>query len=251
MIDTHVHLSDPKFDLDRDLAIKRAKENGITKIIEVGCEPFLWKPSFRLSELNPEIYCAFGIHPHEAKTATTELFNTLENLLRQPKAVAIGETGLDYYYNHSPKDIQKQVLKTHLELSLKIKKPVIIHCRDAYQDLLDILNEYTGLSGVIHCFSGNTEEAKKLIELGFFLGIDGPVTYPKALVLKEVVKEIPLEKLLIETDSPYLPPQTYRGKRNEPSYLPHIADEIAKIKKIEINKVCEITLNSSIELFKF
>ena len=250
-IDTHAHLSDPKFNIDRDLAIKRAKENNVTNIIEIGCEPGLWKIAYGISALNPDIYCALSIHPHEARMATPELFKTLEELLKLPKMVAVGETGLDYYYDHSPREIQKTVLKIHIELALKLNKPLIIHCRDAYKDLINILGAYKSLNGAIHCFSGNTEEAKEVIKMGFLIGIDGPVTYPKANVLRAVVKEIPLEKILLETDSPYLPPQDRRGQRNEPSYLPQVAEEIAKIKNIGIDMVSEITSNNSFNLFKF
>lgn len=249
-IDTHSHLSDPKFDIDRDLVIKRAKENDVTGIIEIGCEPGLWKTAYGISELNPGIYCALAIHPHEARMATPALFKTLEELLQLPKMVAVGETGLDYYYDHSPREIQKTVLKLHVELALKLSKPLIIHCRDAYGELATILGTYKGLNGVIHCFSGNTSEAKELIEMGFLIGIDGPVTYPKANVLRSVVKDISLDKMLLETDSPYLPPQDHRGNRNEPSYLPHIAQEIANIKNIGIDTVAETTTNNAVMLFK-
>ncbi|MCB4791808.1 MAG: TatD family hydrolase [Elusimicrobia bacterium] len=249
LIDTHAHLSDPKFSIDRDLVIKRASENGINKIVEVGCEPYIWKDSFRLAKLNPGIFCAFGIHPHEAKLASPELLKTLEDLLKYPKAVAVGETGLDYYYNHSPKEVQQKVLKLHIELAVKTGKPVIIHCRDAYKDLIEILGPYPSIKGVIHCFSGNVNEALRLIEMGFLLGIDGPITYPKAAVLRNVVKEIPLDKLVLETDSPYLPPQEFRGKRNEPSYLAQIAEETANIKSVSIDEVSTITTQNALGLF--
>ncbi|MBN1622507.1 MAG: TatD family hydrolase [Endomicrobiales bacterium] len=252
-IDTHAHLTDAKFNIDRELVISRAKENNIEKIIEVGCEPFVWEATYKICELNPDIYCSLGIHPHDSKTATGDIFRNLYELCKLPKVVAVGETGLDFYYKHSDENIQKKIFIEHIKLAATVNKPIVIHCRQAYKDLLEILNKEiqpdSRPKGVVHCFSGNTEDARKLIDLGFYIGIDGPVTYPNAKVLVQAVKEIPVEKILLETDSPYLTPQQYRGKRNEPAYLPLIAEAVSYIKGIPVEKIAEITTNNAKTLF--
>ena len=252
LIDTHAHLSDGRFDVDRDLAIKRASDAGVAKIIEIGCEPYTWKASVDLAERNPGIYFALGIHPHEAVQANGELMAALSRACQHRKCVAIGETGLDYYYDHSPRPVQQAVFKAHIKLALELQKPLIIHCRDAYEDLLAILKHQSPLPpvpGVIHCFSGTRADAEAFIGHGFKLGIDGPVTYPKAMVLQEVVKDIPLEHFVLETDAPYLPPQPVRGKRNEPAFIVHTAEAVAYIKKVPIASVIDITTQNARQLF--
>jgi TatD DNase family protein len=251
-IDTHCHLSDARFEVDRDLVIKRAHGAGVGKMVEVACEPSLWKPSFDISVLNPDIFCAYGLHPHEAKHFNEEVLTMLEKLLQDKKAVAVGETGLDYFYNYSTPDAQKTVFRIHIKLARKLNKPLVIHCRQAYPDLFEILkSEKTGdnYRGVVHCFSGSAAEAAELIGMGFFIGIDGPVTYPSAKTLREVVKVTPLENMLIETDSPYLPPQEYRGKRNEPSYVALVAAEIAMLKQTTVETVAGKTTENALKLF--
>ena len=252
-IDTHCHITDSRFDGDRDKVISHSREKGVNTLIEVGCNPADWKKAIDLTAENQNIFCVLGIHPQDAKTASEIFFNELEDFLKLPKVVGIGETGLDYYYENSPREIQKNVFTTHMELYARTGKPVVIHCRNAYDDLIKILeaekNASQGYRGVIHCFSGSLPEAVRLAELGFFLGIDGPVTYPKAKDLREVVEKMPLDKLLLETDSPYLPPQPFRGERNEPSYLPLIAEEIARVKNISKEMVGEITGSNAKRLF--
>jgi TatD DNase family protein len=227
-IDTHCHLLDTRFDPDRDAAISRATEHGIQCFIEVGCDPQGWQATTAFAESHPDVFCALGVHPHEAEKVSAGTMKELESYAGRKKIVAIGEAGLDYHYEHSPRDIQKKVLLDHIALARRVKLPLTIHCRQAYQDLLAMLQQErpsdTGTySGVIHCFSGNLKEALQLIDLGFLIGIDGPVTYPAAKDLQEIVKQIPLERIVLETDSPYLPTQGYRGQRTEPSYLSLIA----------------------------
>jgi TatD DNase family protein len=248
LIDTHAHLTDARFDTDRAETIKRAKDAGISNIIEIACDPQKWDKALKLSKDNPGIYCALGLHPQDAKLYTPELFAQLEQLVKDPTVVALGETGFDYHYENSPRNTQNEVFIRHIEISVKTGKPLVIHCREAYPDLIGILKNYN-CRGTIHCFSGSVAEALELVTLGYYLGIDGPLTYPKSEILREVVKQIPLDRLVIETDSPYLPPQSFRGKRNEPYYIEHIAKEIARIKNIGLDAVGSATTANAVALF--
>ena len=252
-IDTHAHLLDERFDKDRMDAVKRASGAGVGIIIETGCVQASWLKTLEFTEKNENIYCALGIHPQNAKTATDKNFSDLEKLAQNIKCVAIGETGLDYHYEYSPREIQKEVFIKHLNTARKCSKPITIHCRDAYKDLIEIIKkEFIAngpVKGVIHCFSGTSAEAAALIELGLLLGIDGPVTYPSAGELRSVVEHVPLDSVLLETDSPYLPPQKYRGQRNEPAFIPLIAEQIAQIRKLDCNIVEKTTTTNAAALF--
>src|SRR3989339_631849 len=244
MIDTHCHLLDESFNSDRKEVIERAFAEGITKIIEISVEPSLWQGSLDLCRRYNNIFCTFGIHPHDA-----EKYVDYTHLLKDEKVVAVGEFGLDYHRNNVDKKIQAEVFEKQLDIAKKINKPVIIHSREAEVDSYKILSQYKNLRGVVHCFSSTLEYAEKFLALGYYLGIDCPVTYPKADNLRDVVKNVPLEKILLETDAPYLPPQKFRGKRNEPSYIKFIAEEIAKIKNLSIDEVSKITDNNAEVLF--
>jgi TatD DNase family protein len=252
-IDTHAHLLDKRYDPDRDDAIIRANKNKVEKILEIACEPGEWNAALELAVAKKGIYCVVGIHPQEAKIATPKILEDLERIAGDGKVVAIGETGLDYHYENSPREIQKKIFEHHIELSQKTGKPLVVHSREAYADLMQILKKQKfqhPRPGVVHCFSGTPDQALELIAMGFYIGIDGPVTYPKASNLKETVKRISLENILIETDSPYLPPQSYRGTRNEPSYISLIAEEIAAIKNVTTDEVAKITSENARSLFK-
>ncbi|MCX5778887.1 MAG: TatD family hydrolase [Elusimicrobia bacterium] len=253
MIETHAHLLDEKFDLDRDTTIARARTAGVDAIIEVGCEPANWQKTIAFAVAHKNISCVLGIHPQETIAAEPAVLDTLKNLCTHQKVVGVGETGLDYHFETSPRDMQKEVFIHHMDIARSLKKPLVIHCREAYRDLHDILtgqcSKPGSFFGVIHCFSGTLFDARELTDMGFLLGIDGPVTYPSARNLKEVVTAIPLESLVIETDCPYLPPQEYRGQRNEPSYLPLIAREIAHLKNIPAETVTAATTIAARTLF--
>ena len=272
LIDTHAHLDDPKFDNDRGDVIKRAIDAGIEYIITVG----MWQkpphpcPSPASGEGNKEetnrgglehvteladkydlIYTALGIHPHDAKDANDDAFDEIKKLSTHPKVIAIGETGLDYYYEHTPKDIQKAVFRKHIQIARELNLPLTIHTREAHNDTLEILVEegVGDIGGVLHCFSGSYEMAKKCLDMGLYLSFTGVVTFPKATNIHEIVKKIPIERMLVETDCPYLAPEPYRGKRNEPTFVVETAKRIAEIKGVSFDDVARITTLNAKELF--
>ncbi|MFA7074218.1 MAG: TatD family hydrolase [Endomicrobiaceae bacterium] len=249
LIDSHAHTCDEKFDNDREETLARAFSGGVKYIIEVGCEPENWDKVFELSK-KENIFSMFGIHPQDASKFNDKVFNEMKKLLEDKKCVAVGEIGLDYHYEYSPKNIQKQVFIKQMELAVEINKPVSIHCRSAYDDMLKILRNLNEMpKGVIHCFSGTLSEAKEVLDMGFLIGIDGPCTYPKSDKLKDVIANVPIEKLLVETDCPYLAPQLYRGQRNEPYYVTEIAKKIAEIKGMLFEDVCNATTSNAVNLF--
>jgi TatD DNase family protein len=251
IIDTHAHLSDEKFDTDRDAVLKRAFDAGVRKIIEVSCETQYWDKDLKLLKLN-NIFMAFGIHPTEVEKVSEEDYKTLGLLIQKEKCVAVGEIGLDYHYNPSAQNVlmQKESFFKQLNIAIKYSKPVIIHSRDANEDVIASLRYCKFVpKGVIHCFSGTPQEAKEFINLGFLLGIDGPVTYKKSDNLKQTVLESGICNLLVETDCPYLAPQKYRGQRNEPSYVVEILKEISLLKNISFDEVAKITTRNAVNLF--
>lgn len=244
MIDTHCHLLDGSFDDDRKKVIERAVSCGIAKIIEISCETVLWQRSLFLCENYKDIFCAIGVHPNDA-----DKFVDFSGFLTNKKVVAVGECGLDYYWKKVDKKVQVDIFEKQLEISENFKKPVVIHCRQAEEDVYKILAGHKNIKGVIHCFSSSVEFAKKFLQLGFYIGIDGPATYPNAKVLREIIKMLPAERILLETDSPYLPPQNFRGKRNEPSYIKYIAEKIAEIKEMPVSEISQITDENAKKLF--
>lgn len=250
IIDTHAHLTDSKFDEDREIVIKRAFDSGVDKIIEIACETNIWDKALEFSKKD-NIYVSFGIHPHEAQNATDEDLKKLESFIETEKCIAVGEIGLDYHYDFSPRDIQREVFIKQLDIAVKHNKPVIIHCRSAYAEMIVLLKKYGKLpEGVLHCYSGTPEEAKIYAEMGFLLGIDGPVTFPKSDKLRQVVAQTDISGLLIETDCPYLAPQKHRGQRNEPAYIVETLKKIAEIKNVSFEKAAEITTKNAERLFK-
>lgn len=251
LIDTHAHLEMREFNDDRDDVIKRAREAGVEYILTIGTTIESCRDAVLLADKYDFIYAAVGIHPHEAKDILHPAYELIRRFAQHKKVVAYGEIGLDYHYEHSPRTDQKRKFRDMLHEARELKLPIIVHDRDAHEDMLQILSEEwsPGLGGVMHCFSGNVELAKKLIEMGFLISIAGPVTFPKAEALREVVRRIPIEYLLIETDAPYLAPQPMRGKRNEPAFVRHTAEAIAKIKGLSFDDVARITSFNAMQLF--
>ena len=251
LIDTHAHLEMREFSDDRDDVIQRAREAGVEYIVTIGTTVESSRDAVMLADKYDFIYAAIGIHPHEVKDILHPAYEILRHFAQHKKVVAYGEVGLDYHYEHSPRTDQKRKFRDMLREARELGLPVIIHDRDAHEDTLQILSEEWSpdLGGVMHCFSGDLEMANKVIEMGFSISIAGPVTFPKAVSLREVVRQIPIEHMLIETDSPYLAPQPVRGKRNEPAYVRHTAEAIAAIKGLTFDDVARITSFNAMQLF--
>ena len=251
LFDSHAHIHDEKFDTDREQVIKRALENGVTGIINVGTCMATSARAVALAEQYESIYAAVGIHPHDAEGALETDYEQLAAWSKQDKVVAIGEIGLDYHYDLSPRETQRAVFVRQIDVARQMKMPFIIHDRDAHRDIMDIIRrEAKGLSGVLHCFSGSLEMAKEVIKLGFYISIAGPVTFKNAAKLPEIVASVPLERLLVETDSPYLTPHPHRGKRNEPAYVRIVAEQVANLRGIELSDLAQITSDNVKKLFK-
>jgi TatD DNase family protein len=250
LFDAHAHLDEECFDADRDEVISRALQQGVTGIINVGACMASSARSIALAGKYPGIFAAVGIHPHDAKEASEEDFLQLAKWTAEPKVVAVGEIGLDYFYDLSPHDVQKEVFIRQINVARQCGKPVIIHDRDAHGDVMEILRQHgKGVTGVMHCFSGSREMARELLGLGFYISFAGPVTFKKSVKLKEVAKEIPLDRLLVETDSPYLTPEPFRGKRNESGHVKLVAQEIANLREITFGEITEATSANVHKLF--
>jgi TatD DNase family protein len=246
IIDSHAHLEYPQYDEDRDAVLQRARDAGVATILAIGgaAGPDHLASAIPFAEAHDWIYATAGIHPHEAKLATDAHFAQLEELTRHPRFLAIGEIGLDYYYDHSPRDVQAHVFRRQLEIARATKMPIVIHCRDAWADCLAVLESdwrSAGLGGILHCFTGTLEEAQKGIEMGFLVSFTANITYPKNEPLRAVARQLPVERILTETDSPYLAPQRVRGKRNEPAYVVEVAQTLASVRNSSAEEVAAAT----------
>jgi TatD DNase family protein len=243
----------PQFDADREAVIARAAENGITHIINPGVDVPSSRAAVELARQHKSFYAAVGVHPHDAKTLGTDGLGHLKSLAQSGKVVAIGEIGLDYYRNLSPRDVQRRAFQAQLELATDLGLPVIVHDREAHDDVLAILKDWrvqwSRTVGVLHSFSGDVALAESVLALGFYIGVSGPVTYRNADRLREVVRAAPLERLLIETDAPYLAPHPHRGQRNEPGYVRLVAQAIAEIKHLSREQVTTQTGVNACVLF--
>ncbi len=246
IIDSHAHLEMDQFEEDRAAMLERARAAGVETLLAIGSGT---SPAERLdvaipfAEQHDWIYATIGIHPHDAAAATDEHFARLDELTRHPRVLAWGEMGLDYYYDHSPRDVQQRVFRRQLQQARAARKPVVIHCRDAWDDCLKILEEEwrtAGLGGIFHCFTAGIAEAKRGLDMGFLVSFAGNVTYPKMLPLRDVARELPLESILTETDSPFLPPQGRRGKRNEPAFVVEVAQALANVRNLAADEVAGI-----------
>jgi TatD DNase family protein len=252
LIDSHCHLNFPDFKDDLDDVIKRAFEQGVKGFLTVNTKLHELDHLKEIASTYPSVVYSTGVHPHEAQDHD---FTTLKEFLvtsaQDPKMVALGETGLDYYYEHSPKDLQKESFRLHLRAAVETGLPVIIHTREADQDTLHILDEFEGkVTGVFHCFSGSKQLSEEALKRGFYLSVSGIFTFKSAHELREVFKDVPLNKLLVETDSPYLAPIPYRGKRNEPSFVKEIAQFLADLKGVSYEEVAKQTTQNFKDLFK-
>ena len=251
LVDSHAHLDLPEFDNDRNEVIKRAKEGGIDYILTIGINSESCSKAIKLADSYDFIYASIGIHPHDAKDVNENTYAVLKSLANNKKVLAFGEIGLDFYRNLSPKGIQIKRFREQINLANELKLPIIIHNRDAHKETLEILKEEgaKSLGGIIHCFSGDYSMANSCIDMGFYISIPGTITFPKAVELQEIVKKLPLSKILIETDCPFLTPVPYRGKRNEPSFVRYVAEKIASLKDTSFEEVAEITSKNFRSLF--
>lgn len=248
--DTHTHMDSESFQEDRHEALMRAYDAGVTRIVNVGFNRETIPTTLELSRRYDFVYAAVGWHPQDAKDMTPEDLEELESLLTQPKVVALGEIGLDYYWDTSPKDVQARVFREQIRLARKLGKPIVIHNRDAHQDILEILKEEKAaeVGGIMHCFSGSWETAKLCLDMNFHISFAGPVTFKNAKQPKEVLARVPLDRLLLETDAPYLTPHPYRGKRNETGYVRHVAEAAAEIRGMPLEELARVTTENAVAL---
>jgi TatD DNase family protein len=270
-IDSHCHLEGPQYDADRAAVLQRARGAAVEAIVaigngrgpdDMGCgievgEEF--DPSFSGNHLSARIFATVGIHPHEARLATDEHYERMRALARNPRVIAIGEIGLDYFYDHSPRDVQRRVFLNQIEVAREMKLPIVIHCRpsaadpeDAWQDCLDMIRKRwaaSGLGGVMHCFTGTIEHARAALDMGFMVSFAGNVTFAKAMSIHEAARELPLDRILVETDSPYLAPVPNRGKRNEPAFVVDVAKRIAELRAISGEDIAGATTRNFYSFF--
>jgi TatD DNase family protein len=252
LFDTHAHLNDPDFAADLPAAVARAEEAGVRFIVNVGYDLLSSRIAVKIAENYPGCYAAVGIHPHDAAKVIQETYTEIKKLAQATKVVAIGEIGLDYYRDLSPREIQQEVFREQISLAKELKLPIIIHDRDAHGDVLQIIKEEKAgeNGGILHCFSGSWEMARQCMKLGFYISLAGPVTFKNAHRVQDLAKLIPLDSLLIETDCPYLTPEPYRGRRNEPAYVREVAKRIAELRRTTLEELAEKTSQNAKKLFK-
>src|SRR5271166_2028474 len=260
-VDSHAHLDGKQFDSDRDEVIARAREDGVRTIVAIGNGdgPPVLDAGVQLADQHSFLYATIGIHPHEARLADDAAYQTMERLARHPKVIAWGEIGLDYYYDHSPRETQKRVFARQMELAAAAKLPIVIHCRpsdasdNAWDDCIGLMREHweaKGLGGVLHCFTGSWAQAKSALDMGFMISFAGNLTFPKAQQIRDAALEVPLERMLIETDSPYLAPVPHRGKRNEPAFVRETARKLGELRGLTTEEAGQQTTRNFYNFFK-
>jgi TatD DNase family protein len=260
-VDSHAHLDGKQFDSDREQVIERARAAGVRTMVAIGNGdgPPQLDAGVQLAEKYPFMYATIGIHPHEARLASDHAYSEMERLGRHPKVIAWGEIGLDYYYDHSPRDTQKEVFVRQMELAAAAKLPIVIHCRpsenseNAWEDCLQLIEEQwapKGIGGILHCFTGTWPHAKRALDMGFMVSFAGNMTFPKAQQIRDAALHVPLERILIETDCPYLAPLPYRGKRNEPAYVIETARKLGELRGVSTEEVGELTSRNFYNFFK-
>lgn len=256
LTDTHAHLDDTRYDGDRDAVIARAREAGVDALITIGCDLATSRAAVELADQYPFIYAAIGVHPHEVRQIGDDWYDELRRLAQHPKVVAYGEIGLDYHYNYSPPKLQRERFREQILLARELKLPIVVHTREAQEDTVAILKEERAneTGGVFHCFTGDARLAKDGLDLGFYLSFSGVITFQNAGMLREIVRTVPMDRLLIETDCPYLTPVPHRGKRNEPAYVRLVAETIASLRSeatsISAEDIGRLTAANARRLFK-
>jgi len=247
--DTHAHYCDKRFNEDRDELLGAMPDNGISLILNAGSSLKSSKSSLELADKFSFIYASVGVHPHDAKSMSDDTVLELEAMLSHPKAVAVGEIGLDYHYDFSPRDVQRARFREQLELARRLNLPVIIHERESLQDTLELVREYGGLVGVFHCFSGSWETAKIILDMGWYLSFTGVITFKNARRALEVLDKMPADRILLETDCPYLAPEPHRGRRNSSLYLQHIAEKVSEVRGLAVEEVAALTMENGKRFF--
>lgn len=249
LFDTHAHYYDRAFDADRDQVLSALPGSGVGLVLCPGCDLPTSREAIALAERYPHVYAAAGIHPEDALGLPENWLEEVERLTRHPKVKAIGEIGLDYYWKEVPRDLQKEVFRAQLTLATQLNLPVIVHDREAHGDCLAIVQDFPQVRGVFHCYSGSTEDAKQLIKWGWHLSFTGTITFKNARKAPEVIQAVPLERLMVETDAPYMAPTPYRGKRCDSRYVYRMAETIAEIKGLPVEEVVRITTENGKRLF--
>ena len=252
LIDTHTHLDDPRYDADRDTTIERARQAGVSAFVTIGCDLATSRSAVTLADHHPDIYASIGVHPHEVKHIADGWYDELRRLAQNQKVVAYGEIGLDYHYNRSAPKEQRERFREQVQLARELRLPVIIHTREAQEDTISILKEEKAaeVGGVFHCFSGDAWLAKDALDLGFYLSFSGILTFQNASMLRDIAKQTPLDRVLIETDCPYLTPVPHRGKRNEPAFVSHVAQQLAEIHpELSLDQISQATTENAKRLF--
>jgi len=242
LVDSHVHLDDEKFDADRDATIERARAAGVECMMAIGTgDPPDLEVAVRLADRYPFIYATIGVHPHDASKATPETWTRMRALEAHPKVLAVGEIGLDYHYDFSPRDVQQAVFQQQMELATEFGKPIVIHTREAWDDTLQMLRAHWKGGGIMHCFTGDEAQARQALDLGFHLSFGGVLTFPKAEAVRQAARVAPEDRLLVETDCPYLAPVPHRGKRNEPAFVVETARRLAEVRGVSPEAIAEAT----------
>lgn len=251
LIDSHAHLTGDTLNPNIEDLLQRAKEASVKKIINICTDLKTLERGLKLSEKYPWVYNAGSTTPHDVKKEGELYFKHFEKAAKSGQLVAVGETGLDYYYEHSPKELQKDYFKRYLELALECNLPVVIHCRDAFEDFFSIIDShYPSDLGVLHCFTGTPDEAKELVKRGWRVSFSGIMTFKRSDMLREALKEVPLNQILVETDSPYLAPQSRRGKTNEPAFVVEVAQKVTEVKGVSFKEVAQATYTNTCQLFQ-
>jgi TatD DNase family protein len=261
LVDSHAHLDGPRFDADRTEVLQRARAAGVAGILAIGSGtgPGTLDCAIRIAEQHDWIYASIGIHPHEAKLAGEADYAELESLARHPRVIGFGEIGLDYYYDHSPRDVQREIFIRQMQIARAAKLPIIIHCRpstnseDAWDECLGLIQEHwtaSGLGGILHCFAGEQKHAYRALDMGFMISFSGNVTFPKAENIREVARSVPEDRFLIETDCPFLAPVPYRGKRNEPAFVARTAEYVAELRGRSAEEIGSVSAENFYRFFR-
>lgn len=249
LFDSHAHLDDRKYDLDRDETIAALFQSGVSYFVNIGADLESSESSVALSEKYDFVYAAVGVHPYDAETVDDQLVEKLRTMAKNKKVVAIGESGLDYHYEDVDKEVQKNAFIKHILLANELDMPIIVHNRDSHKDMMDILREYKPKNAIIHCYSGSAEMAKEIVKMGYYISFSGTVTFKNAKKVQEAVLEVPLDKLLVETDSPYLCPEPERGRRNDPSKIRYTVEKLAEIKGVTFEEMAKITTDNAKKVY--